>query len=142
MPMLTTLLKILPILPSTHAFTLLVSSYKAPNVTLGTLQTLTYDYCTASLDVTSSSRECGALPSWLELSSDRSSVTCVNENDPGSLTLFNINDRGGLQKVSNTSTLGGPVSATYYGNGTGLAVAHVRPLLLPTLVFLMTTSDT
>lgn len=110
---------------TTHAFTLLVSSYNAPNATLGALQTLTYDPCTGDLDVTSSNQDCGALPSWLELSPDRNLVTCVNEADPGSLTLLRINESGQLKKVANASIAGGPVSSAYYNNGKGLAIAHV-----------------
>ncbi|KAH7405748.1 3-carboxymuconate cyclase [Phaeosphaeria sp. MPI-PUGE-AT-0046c] len=123
----TLLLNLGPILSTTHAFTLLVSSYNAPNDTLGSVQTLVGDDCTGDLNLTSSNQECGALPSWLELSADRSTVTCVNEADPGSLTLFNINDSGEVKKISNTSALGGPVSAAYYNNGTGLAIAHFTP---------------
>lgn len=125
--MLTTLALVLP---ATHAFVLLATTYKAPNATLGAMHILSYDSCHSKLAVSSSPQVCGALPSWLELSHDRKSLMCINENDPGSLTYFKAveetKDRVALKQVGEVSTLGGPVSAAWYGNGTGVAVAHVR----------------
>jgi 6-phosphogluconolactonase (cycloisomerase 2 family) len=120
-----TLFLVLPSLVSAHAIKLLVASYKPENGTLGALQTLAFKHHNASLHVTHTNHDCGALPSWLDVSPDGSTVTCVNEADPGSLTTFDVQCGGSLEVVSNTSTPGGPVSNVYFGNGSAVAVAHV-----------------
>jgi hypothetical protein len=112
-------------LASTHAFKLLVASYKPDNGTTGALQTLEFDNSTSSLHVAHINQDCGALPSWLDLSSNRSTVTCVDESDPGGMTTLSIKSDGSLQKLCNTSTLGGPVSNAFYNNASALALAHV-----------------
>jgi hypothetical protein len=111
----------------TQAFKLLVSSYKADNGSVGALQTLESDNST-SLKVAHTNNDCGAAPSWLELSSNRSTVTCIDESVPGGMTMLSIKSDGSVQKAFNTSTLGGPVSNAFYNNASAVAVAHVsRP---------------
>jgi hypothetical protein len=110
-------------LTSTHALKLLVSSYGPAAGKSGSLQTLSSGTDNA-LKVTSTNQDCGTLASWLELSSDKKTVTCVNENDPGSLTMLSVNGDGSLKKVAGSSALGGPVSSAFYGSGK-IALAHV-----------------
>lgn len=113
---------------STQAFQLLVSSYKSENTTLGALQTLKYssdNKNSSALRITHTNNDCGTNPSWLELSPDGSTVTCVNEGDPGSLTLLEVQCDGSVKMLANTSTLGGPVSAAYFNDGKAVGIAHV-----------------
>jgi hypothetical protein len=112
-------------LASTHASKLLVASYKPYNGTTGALQTLEFDEGNSSLQLTHTNQECGALPSWLDLSPNGSTVTCIDENDPGGMTLLSINSDGSLERSFNTSVLGGPVSNVYYNNASAVAIAHV-----------------
>jgi hypothetical protein len=112
-------------LASTQAFKLLVSSSRADNGTVGALQTLEFDNST-SLKVAYTNNDCGAASSWLELSSNRSVVTCIDESAPGGgMTALNIKSDGSLQKAFNTSTLGGPVSNAFFNDDSAVAVAHV-----------------
>jgi hypothetical protein len=112
-------------LASAQAFKLLVSSYKPDNGTAGALQTLEFDNST-SLDVTHTNQDCGAQSSWLDLTANRSTVICIDESDPGGMTSLSIKSDGSLQKIFNTSTLGGPVSNAFFNNGSAVALAHVR----------------
>jgi hypothetical protein len=120
-----TLMLVLTSLVSANAFKLLVASYEPENGTTGALQTLAYNHSNATLQVTHTNQDCGALPSWLDVSSDRCAVTCVNEGVPGSLTKLGVQCDGSLKVLSNTSTLGGPVSNVYFGNESAVALAHV-----------------
>ncbi|KAF1913547.1 Lactonase, 7-bladed beta-propeller-domain-containing protein [Ampelomyces quisqualis] len=115
---------------STQAFQLLVSSYKSENTTVGALQTLEYSSGknTSGLRITHTNTDCGSSPSWLELSSDGNTVTCINEGDPGSLTLLDVQCDGSLKMLSNTSTLGGPVSGSFFNNGSAIGLAHYGPV--------------
>jgi hypothetical protein len=110
---------------STHAFQLLVSSYRSENTTSGALQTLEYKN-DSSLHVTHTNNDCGPSPSWLELSSDGSTVTCINEGAPGSLTLLEVSCDGSLKMLANASTLGGPVSGAFFNDDKAIGLAHVR----------------
>jgi hypothetical protein len=106
---------------------LLVASYGPDANTTGAVQTLELGLNTTSLNVTHTNRDCGALPSWLDISScDKgSTVTCVNEGAPGSMTMLSAKADGSLEKLYNTSTLAGPVSSGYFGDDGAVALAHV-----------------
>jgi hypothetical protein len=121
------LYRALPFLTSTHALKLLVSSYGTSYGLPGSLQTLSLSNGSNNLQVTSTSQDCGSLASWLELSPDKSTVLCVDEFVPGSLTLLSIKKDGKLQMLSNASTPGGPVSSVFFGSEKkrAVALAHV-----------------
>ncbi|KAK5660354.1 hypothetical protein OQA88_12895 [Cercophora sp. LCS_1] len=77
--------------------------------------------------------ECGSNPSWLTQLNDI--LFCVNENfsgGPGNLAAFRILPEGGVSFLSNTTTLGGPVHATLFGNNKGLALANYGTSALQT----------
>ena len=112
-------------LASSNAWKLLVASYKAPSEVAGPVRTLEYHPETSSLNITYTSHDCGTMPSWLEMSSCGRIVTCVDEAIPGSLTMLSIKTNGGLEKLSSTNTLGGPVSSQYFNNESAVALAHV-----------------
>lgn len=112
-----------------EAVQLLVASYKPESSTTGAIQTLDLQVNgnNASLKVTSTNSDCGASPSWLDVStSDR--VTCVDEAEAGGLTMLTIKPDGSLEKKTNTTTLGGPVSSVRYNNGSAVALAHYGPV--------------
>lgn len=110
-------------LTSAHGIKLLVSSYSPAAGKFGSVQTLSQGTDNA-LKLTSTNQDCGRLASWLELSSDKKTVTCVNENDPGSLTMLSVNSDGSLKMLSESSALGGPVSSAFFGSSK-IALAHV-----------------
>jgi hypothetical protein len=112
---------------SVSAMRLLVASYGPDANTTGAVQTLELGLNTTSLNVTHTDRNCGALPSWLDIfSCDKGSiVTCVNEGAPGSMTMLSAKKDGSLEMLYNTSTLPGPVSSGYFGADGAVALAHV-----------------
>jgi hypothetical protein len=113
-------------LVTANAFRLLVASYKPENSnTTGAIQTLEFGRKNASFSITHTSQNCGSLPSWLDISSCGRIVTCVDEGTPGSLTMLTVKSNGSLRVSSTTSTLGGPVSDSYFNNGSAVALAHV-----------------
>ncbi|KAH7078544.1 3-carboxymuconate cyclase [Paraphoma chrysanthemicola] len=109
------------------AWKLIVASYNAPSEPLGTVRLLDYQKNTGALNVVATSRDCGIMPTWLDLSSGGSTVTCVDEGVPGSLNLLNINANGSLSKLSSVTTLGGPVSSQFYDDSSAVGLAHYTP---------------
>lgn len=119
----------LALLDATSASVLHIASYTGELNTLNLTSTLSASgddgpgqFVLSRSEVT---RECGAQPSWLTQLDDI--LFCVNENfigPGGNLAAFQILPDGGLSFLSNTTTLGGPVYATLYGNNKGLALAN------------------
>jgi hypothetical protein len=115
---------------SASAFKLLAASYGPDANTTGAIQTLESSTNTTFLNVTHTNRDCGSLPSWLDVSRYKggSVVTCVNEGTPGGMTMLNAKHDGSLEKVYNTSTPAGPVSHGYFGDEGAVALAHVSSI--------------
>jgi len=122
------LLSVLPLIASSHALKLLISAYgPQPYGSPGTLSTLVNTNGTKSLEATQKNQDCGSQSSWLEVSPDKKKVLCVDEFNPGSITMLSLDNEGKLTKLSNASTLGGPVSSAFFGkDDSSIALAHVR----------------
>jgi 6-phosphogluconolactonase (cycloisomerase 2 family) len=123
------LLSVLPFITSSHALKLIISAYgPQPYGSPGTISTLVHTNGTSSLEVTQRNQDCGSQSSWLEVSPDKTKVLCVDEFNPtGSITMLSLDSEGKLTKLSNASTLGGPVSSAFFGkDDKSIALAHVR----------------
>ncbi|EAT91856.2 hypothetical protein SNOG_00361 [Parastagonospora nodorum SN15] len=128
------LLSVLPFITSSHALKLIISSYgPQPYGSPGTISTLVHTNGTSSLEVTQKNQDCGSQSSWLEVSPDKTKVLCVDEFNPtGSITMLSLDSEGKLTKLSNASTLGGPVSSAFFGkDDSSIALAHIANASVP-----------
>jgi hypothetical protein len=127
---MNTLLVALATIGQAAAGRLLVASY-GNETHAGVLQTLelppgTSENSSQAMKVTHESRECGTLPTWLDVSLGRDTVLCLDEKATGAnLTRLSVGSDGSLSKVSSSSVLGGAVASASYNNGSALALAHV-----------------
>lgn len=125
------LIAILGLTASTDAVQLLVASYGPKYGETGAIQTLDLQVNDndAVLKNTSTNLDCGTKPSWLDVSSTDRTALCVNEDDiAGGLIVLTIKPDGSLEKKTNATTLGGPVSSVRYNNGSAVALAHYAPV--------------
>ncbi|PLB41287.1 3-carboxy-cis,cis-mucoante lactonizing enzyme [Aspergillus candidus] len=84
------------------------------------------------LDLVSSLKACGPMPSWLTVDPDLHLLYCSDETgDPktnGSVSTLSISDKGGsLKEITTTEVPGGGVHSVIYGGEDGkryLAIAH------------------
>ncbi|KAL1796967.1 hypothetical protein ACET3X_005507 [Alternaria dauci] len=129
---MNTLLVALSILGQAAADRLLVASYgnaTHPGV-IQTLDVLPSTNKTAShaMTVAQENRECGNLPTWLDVSLGLDRIVCLDESPANAtLTMLGLGDDGSLRKVSSSSVLGGAVSSAVYNNNSALALAHYGP---------------
>lgn len=132
---MNTLLIALSVIGQAAADRLLVASY-GNETHAGAIQTLevlpsTSANSSHAMKVTQENHECGTLPTWLDASLGLDRIVCLDESAANaSLTMLSLGDDGSLQKVSNTSVLGGAVSSASYNNKSALALAHVRTTFL------------
>ena len=84
-----------------------------------------------SLDLTSSKRTCGSMPSWLTFDPSTRTLYCSDETGgvkkDGSLTSLSVDQNYGLTVDAETSTPGGGVNSVLYEGGDGkkyIAIAH------------------
>lgn len=84
-----------------------------------------------SLELTSTNRTCGSMPSWLTFDSSTGTLYCSDEagglDGEGSLTALSVGQGYELVEEAKTSTPGGGVSSVVYEGGDGrryIAVAH------------------
>lgn len=138
---MNTLLIALSVIGQAAADRLLVASY-GNETHAGAIQTLevlpsTSANSSHAMKVTQENHECGTLPTWLDASLGMDRIVCLDESAANaSLTMLSLGDDGSLQKVSNTSVLGGAVSSASYNNKSALALAHVRTtFLLPKFLY-------
>ncbi|RYN31460.1 hypothetical protein AA0113_g3461 [Alternaria arborescens] len=126
---MNTLLIALSVIGQAAADRLLVASY-GNETHAGAIQTLevlpsTSANSSHAMKVTQENHECGTLPTWLDASLGLDRIVCLDESAANaSLTMLSLGDDGNLQKVSNTSVLGGAVSSASYNNKSALALAH------------------
>ncbi|RYN62523.1 hypothetical protein AA0118_g5428 [Alternaria tenuissima] len=129
---MNTLLIALSVIGQAAADRLLVASY-GNETHAGAIQTLevlpsTSANSSHAMKVTQENHECGTLPTWLDASLGLDRIVCLDESAANaSLTMLSLGDDGSLQKVSNTSVLGGAVSSASYNNKSALALAHYGP---------------
>lgn len=107
------------------AFKLLLASYGPGTGQAGAVQILAHNEYSASLNVVQTSQQCGALPTWLDMSMGTNRITCTDESEPGSLNMLSIQPNGTIARLSSAPTLNGPVSSIYFNNNSAVAVAHV-----------------
>ncbi|KAJ3486821.1 hypothetical protein NLG97_g6537 [Lecanicillium saksenae] len=79
----------------------------------------------SSMKIVTTSKGCGANPSWLRLDHANALLYCVDEgfDTGGSLSALRTNDDGSLTALDTEATKVSPVSAVFFGNH-GLAMAH------------------
>lgn len=79
----------------------------------------------SAMKIVTTSKGCGANPSWLQLDHANAMLYCVDEgfDTGGSLSALRTNDDGSLTALDTESTKVSPVSAVFFGNH-GLAMAH------------------
>ncbi|KAG9187812.1 hypothetical protein G6011_05683 [Alternaria panax] len=129
---MNTLLIALSVLGQVAADRLLVASY-GNETHAGTIQTLevlpsTTGNSSHAMKVTQENHECGALPTWLDVSLGLDRIICLDESATNaSLTILSLDHDGSLRKVSSSSVLGGAVSIASYNNKSALALAHYGP---------------
>ncbi|KAF1838486.1 3-carboxymuconate cyclase [Decorospora gaudefroyi] len=117
----------------TTAKQLLVASY-GNGTSAGAIQTLELlsgsdEGSNPKLKVVHENHDCRLSPTWLDVSLDGDSVTCLDESAPiANITTLSIEPNGSLKKISAISVLGGPVSMTTYNNRSAMALAHYGPL--------------
>ncbi|KAH6659535.1 Lactonase, 7-bladed beta-propeller-domain-containing protein [Truncatella angustata] len=117
----------LPLVISSSATLLYVSSYAGTVTTLNLTLPSVDNTTTAALEAISSSTGCASSPSWLTLDSTKSVLYCTDEGlttPLGSLSSFQTNSDGNLVQLDQLSVISGPVSAIIYGGGEGLALAQ------------------
>ena len=134
---MNTLLIALAVVGQVVADRLLVASYG--NATHpGAIQTLEVPSSTnknashaTTMKVAQENKECGALPTWLDVSLGLDRIVCLDESATNaSLTMLSLGHDGSLSKVSSNSVLGGAVSMASYNNKSALALAHVCTISL------------
>ena len=124
MKRLTTTIYALSIVHACIAARLFVSSY-AGNITTVDISAATSGF---NLKAIALSNGCAPNPSWLEFDPATSTLYCTDEGFPtptyASVSAFSVNDNGSLKSLSKVTTLNGGVSATVFGDGKALAIAH------------------
>lgn len=111
------LVSFLPLL--TNAATLFAAQ---SNGDLSTLA-LTRKSSSYNLSVTSTSRECGGNPSWLNIDSTQQLLYCLDRGRSGatlgSLNSFKIGEKGVLSKIDTAEAPFSGVAAEYFDLGNG-----------------------
>ncbi len=113
-------LSLVPFLPFlTNAATLFVAQSSGDLSTLA----LTGKANAYNLSVTSTSRECGGNPSWLNIDSSQQLLYCLDRGRSGatlgSLTSFRIGEKGVLRKIDTVDAPFSGVAAEYFDVGAG-----------------------
>ncbi|KAM0431928.1 hypothetical protein ACHAPT_005182 [Fusarium lateritium] len=108
---------------------LYVASYSGVVTTLNITAVRQQGAVAVALPRVSTTEACAGSPSWLALAGWNSLLYCLDEGladgKNGSLVSFKTNQDGSLTLLDKVSTVAGPVSAAWYGNGGhSLAVAH------------------
>lgn len=95
---------------------------------ISTLSLSGADNSTYSLEIASSSKGCGQLPSWLSLDYDSKTLYCVDASGDGStVSAMSIGADDAVTDTVQTTALGGAVHSGLYSGADGaqyLASAH------------------
>jgi hypothetical protein len=120
-----TLLSLASAIP-TNAFKLLVASNGPKWGELGAVQILQSSSNSSALDIIHTNTDCGAIPTWLDITLDGGRFTCADEFNPvGGLAMLRLNPDDTITKLSNISALAGPVSSAFFNDKKAVALAHV-----------------
>lgn len=111
------------ILPA-NAFKLLLTSYGPAWQQAGAVDVLEMGDG-GKLTATHRNQGCGAWPTWSDISLGKGLISCVDEMEPGSLNMLQIQPNGDIKNLSSVSTIGGPVSTHFYNDKSAIAIAHV-----------------